>query len=112
MNVEGVEHFVGPSTEHIFTDKFWNDIDLCWNALNNFKAARKSSQYTDGRCLWYAKPLLESGTAGTKCTSEAHTRVRACARHGARTHTRHGTAWHGTARHGMALHCTAPHVCR
>jgi ubiquitin-activating enzyme E1 len=66
MNVEGVEQFVGASTEHIFDDEFWEGLDLCWNALDNV-AARK---YTDGRCLWYSKPLLESGTTGTKSNSE------------------------------------------
>ena len=86
MNIEGVEQFVGPSTEHIFTDKFWNDLDLCWNALDNVKAR----QYTDGRCLWYSKPLLESGTTGTKSNSEAHKRV--CTR--ARARAPHRTAPH------------------
>ena len=66
MNVEGVEQFVGASTEHIFKDEFWENIDLCWNALDNVQAR----QYTDGRCLWYSKPLLESGTTGTKSNSE------------------------------------------
>eukprot|EP01044_Picomonas_judraskeda_P000417 COSAG03_NODE_18_length_21685_cov_15.938988_23_plen_762_part_00 len=66
MNVEGVEKFVGPSTEDYFTDDFWENLDLCWNALDNVLAR----QYTDGRCLWYSKPLLESGTTGTKSNSE------------------------------------------
>ena len=30
----------------------------------------KARQYTDGRCLWYGKPLLESGTTGTKSNSD------------------------------------------
>jgi ubiquitin-activating enzyme E1 len=55
-----------PSTEEYFTDDFWENLDLCWNALDNVKAR----QYTDGRCLWYSKPLLESGTTGTKSNSE------------------------------------------
>lgn len=66
MNVEGIEKFVGPSTENYFTDGFWEELDVCWNALDNVKAR----QYTDGRCLWYSKPLLESGTTGTKTNSE------------------------------------------
>lgn len=66
MNVVGIEKFVGPSTENFFTDDFWEDLDLCWNALDNVKAR----QYTDGRCLWYSKPLLESGTRGTSTNSE------------------------------------------
>ena len=35
MNIEGVEKFVGPSTEDFFSDTFWGDLDLCWNALDN-----------------------------------------------------------------------------
>lgn len=66
MNVTGIEKFVGPSTEDYFTDEFWESLDLCWNALDNVKARK----YTDGRCLWYSKPLLESGTTGTMSNSE------------------------------------------
>ena len=66
MNIKGVEQFVGASTEDVFDDGFWEGLDLCWNALDNV-AARK---YTDGRCLWYSKPLLESGTTGTKSNSD------------------------------------------
>ena len=67
VNVEGLEKFVGPSTEEFFDDTFWSSLDVCWNALDNVLAR----QYTDGRCLWYSKPLLESGTMGTKANSEA-----------------------------------------
>ena len=57
---------VAPSTEHVFTDAFWEDKDLIWNALDNV-AAR---QYVDKKCLWHGKPLLESGTLSTQCNSE------------------------------------------
>jgi ubiquitin-protein ligase len=66
MNVIGIEKFVGPSTESFFTDQFWESLDLCWNALDNVKARK----YTDGRCLFYSKPLLESGTTGTMSNHE------------------------------------------
>lgn len=66
MNVNGIEKFVGPTTEDFFTDDFWESLDICWNALDNIKAR----QYTDGRCLWYSKPLLESGTTGTMTNAE------------------------------------------
>jgi ubiquitin-activating enzyme E1 len=39
---------------------------LCWNALDNVHARK----YTDKMCLWHSKPLLESGTLGTKCNSD------------------------------------------
>ena len=57
MHIEGVEKFVGPSTEDFFSDEIWGGLDLCWNALDNVMARK----YTDSRCLWYGKPLLESG---------------------------------------------------
>jgi ubiquitin-activating enzyme E1 len=66
LNIESLEMFVGGKTENFFDDEFWEGLDLCWNALDNVKAR----QYTDSRCLFYSKPLLESGTLGTKCNGE------------------------------------------
>jgi len=66
INIDGIEKFVGTSTEDFFSDTFWDGLDLCWNALDNVKARK----YTDGRCLWYSKPLLESGTTGTMSNHE------------------------------------------
>jgi ubiquitin-activating enzyme E1 len=66
MNVEALQARVGLDSEHFFNDDFWQDIDICWNALDNVEARR----YTDTRCLMYGKPLLESGTLGTKNNSE------------------------------------------
>ncbi|KAG0656929.1 hypothetical protein C6P46_006759 [Rhodotorula mucilaginosa] len=53
---------VGPDTENTFGDSFFDSIDCVTNALDNV-AAR---QYMDQRCVYYEKPLLESGTLGTK----------------------------------------------
>ncbi|KAM0748476.1 ubiquitin-activating enzyme E1 [Meredithblackwellia eburnea MCA 4105] len=53
---------VGPDTEATFNDAFFDSIDVVTNALDNV-AAR---QYMDQRCVYYEKPLLESGTLGTK----------------------------------------------
>jgi ubiquitin-activating enzyme E1 len=39
---------------------------VCWNALDNIQGRK----YTANRCLMYGKPLLESGTLGTKNNSE------------------------------------------
>jgi ubiquitin-activating enzyme E1 len=61
-----LEKGVGVTSEDYFDDKFWQDLHLCWNALDNV-IARK---YTDRCCLWYGKPLLESGTLGTKSNSD------------------------------------------
>jgi ubiquitin-activating enzyme E1 len=53
---------VGQDTEHIFNEKFWNELDGVTNALDNVDART----YVDRRCVFFRKPLLESGTLGTK----------------------------------------------
>ena len=53
---------VGPETEHIFNEKFWEDLDGVTNALDNVDAR----QYVDRRCVFFRKPLIDSGTLGTK----------------------------------------------
>ncbi|KAJ5098199.1 hypothetical protein N7532_005200 [Penicillium argentinense] len=53
---------VGADTEHIFNEDFWNNLDGVTNALDNVDART----YVDRRCVFFRKPLLESGTLGTK----------------------------------------------
>ncbi|CZT42318.1 probable ubiquitin-protein ligase (E1-like (ubiquitin-activating) enzym) [Rhynchosporium secalis] len=53
---------VGQDTEHIFHEKFWSALDGVTNALDNVDART----YVDRRCVFFRKPLLESGTLGTK----------------------------------------------
>ena len=53
---------VGAETEHIFNENFWEDLDGVTNALDNVDAR----QYVDRRCVFFRKPLLDSGTLGTK----------------------------------------------
>lgn len=68
MNPELVGHIVSltdrvsPETEHTFNEDFWNGLDGVTNALDNVDAR----QYVDRRCVFFHKPLLESGTLGTK----------------------------------------------
>ncbi len=57
---------VSPENEKIFTDNFWESLDFVTNAVDNIKAR----QYIDTRCVFYKKPLFESGTLGTKCNSQ------------------------------------------
>lgn len=56
------EDRVGPETEKVFTDEFFEELDGVTNALDNIDAR----MYMDRRCVYYCKPLLESGTLGTK----------------------------------------------
>ncbi|KAJ3380046.1 hypothetical protein HDU92_006225 [Lobulomyces angularis] len=53
---------MAPETESVFTDAFWEGLDVVTNALDNVEARR----YVDRKCVYYHKPLLESGTLGTK----------------------------------------------
>ena len=68
MNPELAEHMetfrerVSPDTEHLFNAQFWEGLDGVTNALDNVEARR----YVDSRCIVFRKPLLESGTLGTK----------------------------------------------
>lgn len=53
---------VGPDTEQVFDRAFFRSLSGVTNALDNVEAR----QYMDRRCVFYEKPLLESGTLGTK----------------------------------------------
>eukprot|EP00752_Nemacystus_decipiens_P009825 g8767.t1 len=63
IKLDAREDFVSPGTENLFPDHFWEGLDFVTNALDNVKARL----YVDSRCVFYGKPLLESGTLGTKC---------------------------------------------
>lgn len=62
MNVVSHENRVGPETEKVYDDEFFEELDGVANALDNVDARI----YMDRRCVYYRKPLLESGTLGTK----------------------------------------------
>lgn len=53
---------VSAETEHVFNEEFWANLDGVTNALDNVEART----YVDRRCVFFHKPLLESGTLGTK----------------------------------------------
>lgn len=53
---------VGPDTEHVYNELFWEGLDGVTNALDNVDAR----QYVDRRCVFFRKPLVDSGTLGTK----------------------------------------------
>jgi len=59
---QAYEHKVAKDTEHIFDDDFFESLDMVCTALDNVEARL----YVDQRCLFYHKPMLESGTLGTK----------------------------------------------
>jgi len=53
---------IGADSEDVFNENFWGELDFVTNALDNVEART----YVDRRCVFFMKPLLESGTLGTK----------------------------------------------
>ncbi len=66
LNVKPYENKVGPETEMIFDDSFFDSLDCVFTALDNVDARL----YVDQRCIFYRKPMLESGTLGTKGSTQ------------------------------------------
>lgn len=66
LHIEALQNRASPDTESVFHDAFWESLDVVINALDNVTAR----MYMDGRCLYFQKPLLESGTLGTKCNTQ------------------------------------------
>ncbi|XP_041953675.1 ubiquitin-like modifier-activating enzyme 1 isoform X3 [Alosa sapidissima] len=62
VRITGHQNRVGPDTERVYDDDFFESLDGVANALDNVDAR----MYMDRRCVYYRKPLLESGTLGTK----------------------------------------------
>ena len=61
-----LQNRVSTATEDVFDDNFWESLDVVVNALDNVNARL----YIDSRCVYFQKPLLESGTLGTKCNTQ------------------------------------------
>ncbi|ELK37632.1 Ubiquitin-like modifier-activating enzyme 6 [Myotis davidii] len=57
---------VCPATEAIYSDEFYNKQDIIITALDNVEARR----YVDSRSVANLRPLLDSGTMGTKGHTE------------------------------------------
>jgi ubiquitin-activating enzyme E1 len=66
FNIASLQNRVCPETEDVFNDSFWEGLDVVINALDNVKARL----YVDMRCVYFGKPLLESGTLGAKCNTQ------------------------------------------
>ena len=62
VNIEYKLNRVGIETEYVFDNKFYSNVDIIVNALDNVNARL----YMDNQAIIYQKPLLESGTLGLK----------------------------------------------
>ncbi|KAG2639246.1 hypothetical protein PVAP13_2NG613700 [Panicum virgatum] len=66
LQIDALQNRACPDTENVFHDTFWDGLDVVINALDNVNAR----MYMDMRCLYFQKPLLESGTLGAKCNTQ------------------------------------------
>jgi ubiquitin-activating enzyme E1 len=66
LNIKALAERVGPETEQLFDDVFFEKLHGVINALDNVEARR----YVDRRIVFYELPLLESGTMGPKCNTQ------------------------------------------
>lgn len=66
IRIEALQNRASPETESVFDDTFWENLSVVVNALDNVNARL----YIDQRCLYFQKPLLESGTLGAKCNTQ------------------------------------------
>ncbi|XP_032819064.1 ubiquitin-like modifier-activating enzyme 1 isoform X3 [Petromyzon marinus] len=62
LHITAHQNRVEADTERVYDDDFFEGLDCVSNALDNVDAR----MYMDRRCVYYRKPLLESGTLGTK----------------------------------------------
>lgn len=61
VKVEASKTKVGPETELFWSPDFFRGLDGVCNALDNVNARL----YMDSKCVFFKKPLLESGTSST-----------------------------------------------
>ena len=62
VEIIGLEHKMCPETENYFNSDFHSKIDIYLNALDNVDAR----MYMDSIAIKYSKPLIDSGTMGSK----------------------------------------------
>jgi ubiquitin-activating enzyme E1 len=63
INIIAHQNKVENNTLHIYNEQFFNDITCVTNALDNISARL----FVDSLCVMHKKPLIDSGTLGTKC---------------------------------------------
>uniref|UniRef100_A0A3B5RDU7 Ubiquitin-like modifier-activating enzyme 6 n=1 Tax=Xiphophorus maculatus TaxID=8083 RepID=A0A3B5RDU7_XIPMA len=66
LQVDAHLNKVCPASENIYSDSFYSSMNIVVTALDNVEARR----YVDSRCVSNQRPLLDSGTMGTKGHTE------------------------------------------
>jgi len=65
MRIDARTDKVARETEHIFNDKFWEETTMVLTALD----AVPPRKYSDERCVYFGRPMFDSGTTGAKCNT-------------------------------------------
>ena len=66
FNGEGLQLKVGPETENIFNEDFWEKQDFIIFAVDSVEARK----YIDTKAIYYQKPAIDSGTLGIRAKSQ------------------------------------------
>merc|ERR1719373_1556231 len=66
FNINAATNRVGKESENVYNDAFWQGLDLVITALDNVDARL----YVDSKCVQFKKPLVDSGTVGTKGSTQ------------------------------------------
>uniref|UniRef100_A0A3B3YPT2 Ubiquitin-like modifier-activating enzyme 6 n=1 Tax=Poecilia mexicana TaxID=48701 RepID=A0A3B3YPT2_9TELE len=66
LQVDAHLNKVCPASENVYSDSFYSSMNVVVTALDNVEARR----YVDSRCVSNQRPLLDSGTMGTKGHTE------------------------------------------
>ncbi|ESO10929.1 hypothetical protein HELRODRAFT_156323 [Helobdella robusta] len=66
INIESHVSKVAKETEDLFTDSFFQKLDVVISALDNIEARN----YIDERCIYQEKPLIDCGTEGLQCNTQ------------------------------------------
>jgi ubiquitin-activating enzyme E1 len=66
LKVVAHKNRVDPERENIFTDEFWDGLDMVVGAVDNVHAR----MYVDSKVVQHKLHSFESGTLGTKCNSQ------------------------------------------
>merc|ERR1719499_2581895 len=66
FNITSAANRVGRDSEDVYNEKFWRSQDLIITALDNVDAR----MYVDSKCVEFKKPMVDSGTVGTKGSTQ------------------------------------------
>jgi len=66
FNINAATNRVGKESENVYNEEFWKGLDLVITALDNVDARL----YVDSKCVEHKKPLVDSGTVGTKGSTQ------------------------------------------